>query len=122
MDFSNIKTDLRYFSTWKDGQWDEGVLTEDNKVHISEESTALHSSQSCFEGLKAYRTKNGDINLFRPEKNAECMQRSCRRLLMPEIPMGKFVEAVKRVVKINEHFLPPYCTGGTLYIRPYMIG
>lgn len=120
--FSYIKTDLRYLSTWKDGLWDEGTLTEDNKVHISEGSTALHYGQTVFEGMKAYRTKNGDINLFRPEQNAERMQRSCRRLLMPEIPTDKFINAVKQVVKANEHYLPPYGTGGTLYLRPYMIG
>lgn len=120
--FNYIKTDLRYRSHWKDGSWDEGVLTEDNQMHISEGSTALHYGQSCFEGLKAYRTKDGDINLFRPDQNAERMQRSCRRLLMPEISTETFIDAVKQVVKANEHFLPPYGTGGTLYLRPYIIG
>lgn len=120
--FSYIKTDLRYLSTWKDGEWDEGILTEDNQLHISEGSTALHYGQSCFEGLKAYRTKDGDINLFRPEQNAERMQRSCRRLLMPEIPTDKFIDAVKQVIKANEHYIPPYGTGGTLYIRPFLFG
>lgn len=120
--FNYIKTDLRYLSHWKDGNWDNGVLTEDNQLHISEGSTALHYGQSCFEGLKAYRTKDGDINLFRPEENAKRMQRSCRRLLMPEVPTDVFVEAVKQVVKANEHYLPPYGTGGTLYIRPFLIG
>lgn len=120
--FNYIKTDLRYLSHWKDGSWDEGVLTEDNQLHISEGSTALHYGQSCFEGLKAYRTKDGDINLFRPEENAKRMQRSCRRLLMPEVPTDVFVDAVKQVVKANEHYLPPYGTGGTLYIRPFLIG
>lgn len=120
--FSYIKTDLRYRSHWKDGSWDDGVLTEDNQMHISEGSTALHYGQSCFEGLKAYRTKDGDINLFRPDQNAERMQRSCRRLLMPEISTETFIDAVKQVVKANEHFLPPYGTGGTLYLRPYIIG
>ena len=120
--FSYIKTDLRYRSHWKDGSWGEGVLTEDNQMHISEGSTALHYGQSCFEGLKAYRTKDGDINLFRPDQNAERMQRSCRRLLMPEISTETFIDAVKQVVKANEHFLPPYGTGGTLYLRPFIIG
>lgn len=120
--FNYIKTDLRYLSHWKDGNWDNGVLTEDNQLHISEGSTALHYGQSCFEGLKAYRTKDGDINLFRPEENAKRMQRSCRRLLMPEVPTDVFVDAVKQVVKANEHYLPPYGTGGTLYIRPFLIG
>ncbi|MER2295458.1 MAG: branched-chain amino acid aminotransferase [Desemzia incerta] len=120
--FNYIKTDLRYLSHWKDGNWDNGVLTEDNQLHISEGSTALHYGQSCFEGLKAYRTKDGDINLFRPEENAKRMQRSCRRLLMPEVPTDVFIDAVKQVVKANEHYLPPYGTGGTLYIRPFLIG
>lgn len=120
--FNYIKTDLRYLSHWKDGNWDNGVLTEDNQLHISEGSTALHYGQSCFEGLKAYRTKDGDINLFRPEENAKRMQKSCRRLLMPEVPTDVFVDAVKQVVKANEHYLPPYGTGGTLYIRPFLIG
>lgn len=120
--FNYIKTDLRYLSHWKDGNWDKGLLTEDNQLHISEGSTALHYGQSCFEGLKAYRTKDGDINLFRPEENAKRMQRSCRRLLMPEVPTDVFVDAVKQVVKANEHYLPPYGTGGTLYIRPFLIG
>ena len=120
--FNYIKTDLRYLSHWKDGNWDNGVLTEDNQLHISEGSTALHYGQSCFEGLKAYRTKDGDINLFRPEENARRMQRSCRRLLMPEVPTDVFIDAVKQVVKANEHYLPPYGTGGTLYIRPFLIG
>lgn len=120
--FSYIKTDLRYISIWKDGKWDEGQLVEDNKISISEASTALHYGQQCFEGLKAYRTKNGSIQLFRVDENAKRMNRSNSRLLMPEIPVEKFIDAVKQVVKANEHFIPPYGTGGTLYIRPYMIG
>ena len=120
--FSYIKTDYRYISYWKDGQWDDGTLSEDNKVHISEGSTALHYGQTVFEGMKAYRTKDGSINLFRPEQNAERMQRSCRRLMMPTIPTDVFIEAVKKVVKANEHYIPPYGTGGSLYLRPYMIG
>ncbi len=120
--FSYIKTDYRYISYWKDGQWDDGTLSEDNKVYISEGSTALHYGQTVFEGMKAYRTKDGSINLFRPEQNAERMQRSCRRLMMPTVPTDAFIEAVKKVVKANEHYIPPYGTGGSLYLRPYMIG
>lgn len=120
--FSYIKTDLRYISFWKDGHWNGGSLTEDNKVHISEGSTAIHYGQTCFEGLKAYRTKDGEINLFRPDQNAERMQRSCRRLMMPTMPTEVFIDACKQVVKANEKYLPPYGTGGTLYLRPYMIG
>lgn len=120
--FSYIKTDLRYISTWKDGKWDEGNLVEDNMLTISEASTALHYGQQCFEGLKAYRRKDGKIQLFRVDQNAKRMNRSNRRLLMPEIPEEKFIDACMQVVKANEHFVPPYGTGATLYLRPLMIG
>ena len=120
--FTYIKTDLRYVSKWQAGQWDEGLLTEDNQLTISEGSTVIHYGQSCFEGLKAYRTKNGEIQLFRPEENAKRLQKSCRRLLMPEVSEEKFLSAVKQVVKANEHWVPPYGTGGTLYLRPYVMG
>ena len=120
--FGYTKTDFRYISTWKDGQWDEGALVEDNKLHISEASAALHYGQQCFEGLKAYRTKNNEIQLFRPDENAKRLNKSCNRLLMPEIPVEKFVQACINVVKANENFVPPYGTGATLYLRPFVIG
>jgi branched-chain amino acid aminotransferase len=112
--FGYIKTDFRYISTWKDGKWDEGKLVEDNRLCISEGSAALHYGQQCFEGLKAYRTKDGKIQLF--------MQESCRRLLMPEVPVDKFIDACVQVVKANQHYVPPYGTGATLYLRPLTIG
>jgi len=120
--FSYIKTDYRYVSIWKDGAWDNGKLTEDNTITISEGSTCLHYGQECFEGLKAYRTKNGNIQLFRPDQNAKRMAKSCQRLFMPEIPEKKFIDACIQVVKANEAWVPPYGSGGTLYIRPYLIG
>lgn len=120
--FNYMKTPFRYLSKWKDGQWDEGILTEDNRLHISESSTALHYGQQSFEGLKAYRCKDGSINLFRPDENAKRLQRSAERLRMPQISTDKFIEAVKQVVKANEEFIPPYGTGATLYIRPLLIG
>ena len=120
--FDYIKTEYRYISTWKDGNWDEGKLTKDNMLTISEASTALHYGQQSFEGLKAYRTKDGSIQLFRPNRNASRMNDSCKKLLMPEIPNDKFIEACMQVVKANERFVPPYGTGGTLYIRPFIIG
>ena len=122
LEFSYIKTDYRFISYWKDGKWDDGEMTTDNKVHISEGSPVLHYGQSCFEGMKAYRTKDGSINLFRPEENAKRMINSCQRLLMPEFPVEKFVEAAKAVVKANEKWVPPYNTGSTLYLRPYLMG
>ena len=120
--FSYIKTDFRYISTWKNGSWDEGHLTDDNMLSISEASTALHYGQQCFEGLKAYRTKYGEIQLFRPNENAKRLNKSLDKLLMPEIPEEKFIKACMDVVKANEHFVPPYGTGGTLYLRPFVIG
>ena len=120
--FSYIKTDYRYISYYKDGEWDNGALVEDNVLHISEASTALHYGQQAFEGLKAYRCQDGSINLFRPDQNAARFARSCTRLLMPEFPQERFVEAIKEVVRANAEWIPPYGTGGSLYIRPLMIG
>jgi len=120
--FDYIKTDLRYVSRWKDGAWDEGKLTEDNKLSISEASTALHYGQQCFEGLKAYRRKDGKIQLFRPDQNAKRLNNSCKRILMPEVPEEKFIDACIQVVKANEAYVPPYGTGATLYLRPFVIG
>ncbi|CDZ16330.1 Branched-chain amino acid aminotransferase [Candidatus Johnevansia muelleri] len=120
--FSYIKTDWRYISYYKNNKWDDGKLIEDNKLYISEGSTALHYAQQCFEGLKAYRCRDGSINLFRPDQNAIRMQRSCSRLLMPKINCKKFIEACKQIVIANEHYIPPYGTRGALYLRPYIIG
>ena len=120
--FDYIKTDKRFLSHWRNGEWDAGTLTEDNVLHISEGSTALHYGQQCFEGLKAYRCKDGSINLFRPDQNALRMQRSCARLLMPQVDTEQFVEACKPVVRANERFIPPYGTGRALYLRPFVIG
>ncbi len=122
LSFSYIKTDYRYVAYWKDGQWSKGELVTDNNITISEASTAIHYGQQCFEGLKAYRTKNGDIQLFRPDQNAKRMNASCRRILMAEIPEEQFIDACIQVVKANEHFVPPYGTGASLYLRPYLIG
>ncbi|MGO4578337.1 branched-chain amino acid aminotransferase [Cupriavidus sp. 2TAF22] len=120
--FEYIKTDLRYRAHWKDGAWHEEGLVADNVLHVSEGSTALHYGQQCFEGLKAYRTEDGSINLFRPDQNALRMQRSCDRLLMPNVPTDMFINACKAVVSANARFIPPYGTGGALYLRPFVIG
>ncbi|MQW23323.1 MULTISPECIES: branched-chain amino acid aminotransferase [unclassified Lactococcus] len=113
---------FRYISYYKDGKWDEGSLTGDAQLHLSESSPALHYGQQGFEGLKAYRTKNGDIQLFRPDRNAARLQATAKRLRMAEVPTEKFIDAVMQVVKANEEFVPPYGTGATLYIRPLLIG
>ncbi|HNU79132.1 MAG TPA: branched-chain amino acid aminotransferase [Bacillota bacterium] len=120
--FSYIKTDYRYVSYWKEGAWDNGKLTSDNSITISEGSPCLHYGQQCFEGLKAYTTKEGKIQLFRPDQNAKRMIKSCKRLFMPEVPEEKFIDTCIQVVKANEAWVPPYGTGATLYIRPLVIG
>ncbi len=127
LDWENLgflyrETNANYVSYWKDGAWDEGKLVEEKMLTISMASPALHYGQQCFEGLKAYRRKDGTIGLFRPDQNAKRMQDTCRRLLMPEVSEEKFIEAVKMVVKANEEFVPPYGSGATLYIRPFIIG
>lgn len=120
--FSYMKTDYRYISVWKNGAWDAGKLTTENTLTISEGSTALHYGQQCFEGLKAYTTKDGRIQLFRPDRNSARMNESCDRVLMPQVPVEKFIDACVQVVKANEHYVPPYGSGATLYLRPYVIG
>lgn len=120
--FAYIETDKRYHSYWKDGKWDEGRLVEDPMISISEGSTAIHYGQQCFEGMKAYRTKSGEIQMFRPQENAKRMIRSCQRLVMPEFPVDRFVDACRQVILANERFVPPYGSGASLYLRPYMIG
>lgn len=120
--FDYIKADYCYVSHFKDGKWDEGKLTEDNTLTISNGSTALHYGQQTFEGLKAYRTKDGSIQLFRPDENAKRMIKSCQKLLMAEFPVDRFVQACIDVVKANERFVPPYGSGASLYLRPFLIG
>ena len=120
--FSYIKTDYRFIAHWKDGAWSDGELSTDSTLHINEGSTALHYGQQCFEGLKAYRCKDGSINLFRPDQNAQRMQNTCDRLLMPQVPTELFIRACKEVVKANDRWVAPYGTGATLYLRPFVIG
>lgn len=120
--FSYMKLPYRFIAYYKDGQWNNGELTEDAELHISESSPALHYGQQAFEGLKAYRTKEGKLQLFRPDQNAERLQRTADRLLMPQVPTELFIEACKQVVKANADYVPPYGTGGTLYLRPLLIG
>lgn len=120
--FSYMKLPYRYTAYYKNGQWEKGQLTEDATLHISESSPALHYGQQAFEGLKAYRTKSGKVQLFRPDENAKRLQRTADRLLMPQVPVDMFIDALKQVVRANEEYVPPYGTGGTLYLRPLLIG
>ncbi len=125
LDWGNIGfnyriTDYRYISNFKDGKWDEGELSTDSNVTINESAGILQYCQEVFEGLKAYKTKQGDIVTFRPDLNAKRMFDSAKRLEMPPFPEERFLEAVDKVVLANEDWVPPFGSGATLYIRPYM--
>ncbi len=120
--FGYMPTDYRFVANYKDGKWDDGVLTEDATITMTECAGVLQYAQTCFEGLKAYTTEDGKIVCFRPDLNASRMADSCKRLEMPVFPEDKFIEAVKQVVKANAAWVPPYGSGATLYIRPFMFG
>lgn len=120
--FGYMQTDYRYVSNYKDGKWDEGALTEDANIVINECAGVLQYAQTVFEGLKAYTTADGRTVTFRPDLNAERIAQSAERLEMPVFPKERFLEAVIKTVKANEAYVPPYGSGATLYIRPYMFG
>ena len=120
--FGYMQTEKRYVSNYKDGAWDEGELTSDANVVINECAGVLQYAQTIFEGLKAYTTKDGHIVAFRPDLNAKRMVDSAARLQMPPFPEERFLEAIEKVVAANADFVPPYGSGATLYIRPYMFG
>ncbi|MBQ7584588.1 MAG: branched-chain amino acid aminotransferase [Lachnospiraceae bacterium] len=120
--FGYIKTDKRYVSEFKDGRWDEGVLTEDDTITLSECACVFQYAQTVFEGLKAYTTEDGRTVTFRPDLNAERMMDSAKRLEMPAFPKERFLDAIDKVVSANEDYVPPFGSGATLYIRPFMFG
>ena len=120
--FGYIQTDKRYVANYKDGAWEEGGLTEDANIVLNECAGVLQYAQTVFEGLKAYRTEDGRIVTFRPDLNAARMADSAKRLQMPVFPEEKFIEAVEQVVAANKDFVPPYGSGATMYLRPYMFG
>ena len=122
LSFSYMQTSKSFVANYKNGSWDEGVLTDDHEVKISECAGVLQYAQTCFEGLKAYTTVDGSIVTFRPDLNAERMKSSCIRLEMPVFPEEKWIQAVIDTVKANIDYVPPYGSGATLYIRPYMFG
>ncbi|MFA7106846.1 MAG: branched-chain amino acid aminotransferase [Candidatus Izemoplasmatales bacterium] len=127
IDYKNLGFKVRevhanYISYYKDGKWDEGTLQKEDTITISAFSTALHYGQEAFEGLKAYRRKDGKIQIFRMDENAKRLQSSCERILMPKVSEEKFIDAIKKVVLANEDLIPPYGYGASLYLRPYMIG
>ena len=120
--FGYRKTHASYVSYYKDGKWDDGAMTADNTVTLSEAACVFHYAQCCFEGIKAYTTEDGRIVMFRPDQNAKRMKDTCERLMMPVFPEERFLEAITRTVRENADFVPPYGSGASLYIRPFMIG
>lgn len=120
--FGYIETDKRYVSNFKDGAWDEGGLTSDSNVVINECACVLQYAQTCFEGLKAYTTEDGRIVMFRPDLNAQRMANTAKRLEMAVFPEERFLDAVHQTVEANAAYVPPYGSGATLYVRPYLFG
>ncbi|MBR2374416.1 MAG: aminotransferase class IV, partial [Lentisphaeria bacterium] len=119
-EFMPTRSNIRFH--YANGAWDEGKLCTDYTINLSIAANVMHYGQAIFEGMKAFRCKDGKIRLFRPDENAKRMADSAKRLMMPAFPEAEFVEAVKRVVQDNADFVPPYGTGGSLYIRPVMFG
>ena len=120
--FGYIKTDYRYVSDYTNGAWDEGRITEDDKITMSECAGVLQYAQTVFEGMKAYTTEKGETVVFRPDLNAARLADSARRLEMPVFPEERFLDAIDKLVKANLAWVPPFGSGATLYIRPYMFG
>ncbi len=127
IDWSNLgfgytQTEQRYVANYKNGAWDEGGLSDQANITMTECACVLQYAQTVFEGLKAYTTKDGRIVTFRPDLNAARMADSCRRMEMPVFPEERFLEAIDAVVKANADYVPPYGTGASLYVRPFMFG
>ncbi len=120
--FGYVKTDWRYVANYKDGKWDEGTLTDNENIVLNECAGVLQYAQTCFEGLKAYTTEDGKVVCFRPDLNAERMIDSCERMKMPVFPKERFLEAIVKTVAANREWVPPYGSGASLYLRPYMFG
>jgi branched-chain amino acid aminotransferase len=122
LSFGYMPTDYNVRCCYRDGKWGEIEVSSSETINLHMAATCLHYGQEAFEGLKAYRCKDGKIRIFRMEANAERLQSTCRGILMPELPTELFCEMVKKVVKLNERFIPPYESGASLYIRPLLIG
>ena len=120
--FGYVQTDQRYVSNYKNGAWDDGCLTDQADITMSECACVLQYAQTCFEGLKAYTTADAKIVCFRPDLNAARMADSCRRMKMPVFPEDRFLDAVVQTVRANAAWVPPYGSGASLYLRPFMFG
>ncbi|OWP30567.1 branched chain amino acid aminotransferase [Prevotella nigrescens] len=122
LSFGYQKTDYNVRCYYRDGKWGEIEVSSDENINIHMAATCLHYGQEAFEGLKAYRCPDGKVRVFRPEENAARLQRTCRGIVMPEPPTSLFIEMVKKVVRLNQEYIPTYESGATLYIRPLLIG
>ncbi len=120
--FGYVQTDKRYVANYKDGAWDAGTLTEDATITMSECAGVLQYAQTIFEGMKAYTTEDGRTVVFRPELNAQRMVDSALRMEMPPFPVERFLDAIEQVVRANYAYVPPYGSGASLYLRPFMFG
>ncbi len=122
MAFEFQRTPFRYRAHYKDGKWYKEGIESDDILHLHESSIVLHYGQTAYEGLKAFKTKQGKVVIFRPDLNEKRFSESCARIEMPQLPDGMFMRAVKEAVKANIDHIPEYGTGESLYIRPYMFG
>ena len=122
LSFGYVRTDKRFVSLFQDGAWDEGRLIDDADITMSECACVLQYAQTCFEGMKAYTTERDRIVCFRPDLNAAPMAQSCRCLRMPVFPEERFLQAVVDTVRANAAWVPPYGSGASLYLRPFMFG
>lgn len=120
--FSYYQTDSHIHYVWRDGKWDAGTLETDPHINLHVAATSLHYGQAAFEGMKAFGCKDGAVRLFRPEMNARRLNASARRLRMAEVPEAMFLDACRRVIDANRDFVPPYGSGGSMYVRPLLIG
>ena len=120
--FGYLKTDYNVRCYYRNGKWGELEVCSSEILNIHMAATCLHYGQESFEGLKAFRGKDGKIRVFRMDENGKRMQASSRGIKMAELPLEKFEEAIRKVVKLNERFVPPYESGAALYIRPLMLG
>ena len=122
LSFGYMKTDYNVRCYYRNGEWGEVEVSDSENITLHMAATCLHYGQEAFEGLKAFRGKDGKVRIFRLEANAERLQSTCDGILMPQLPTEKFREMVTKVVKMNERFVPPYESGASLYIRPLLIG
>ena len=122
LSFGYTKTDYNVRCYYRNGKWSDVEVSDSEHITLHMSATCLHYGQEAFEGLKAFRGKDGKIRIFRLEANAERLQSACDGIMMPQLPTEKFREMVLKVVKLNERFIPPYDSVASLYLRPLLIG